>query len=219
MDSIPHTDHGQTCCGGACATPQVIVPPTLSREVAWLQGLTLAWMLIECAVALLAALRAHSVALLAFGADSFVELLSAVVVLLQFTPRRMLSKAAAERAAAALLYVLAAVVAGLAVASWHAPAETSPLGIAITALALVVMPVLAALKRREARRISNGALAADAAQSATCAYLAAVTLAGLAANALWHIAWLDSVAALAAVPILVVEARRAWRGESCGCCA
>jgi divalent metal cation (Fe/Co/Zn/Cd) transporter len=164
-------------------------------------------------------MRAHSVALLAFGADSFVELLSALVVLLQFTPRRVLSKSSAERAAAALLYALAAVVTGLAVASWHAPAETSPLGIAITALALVAMPALAALKRREARRIRNGALAADAAQSATCAYLAAVTLAGLAANALWHIAWLDSVAALAAVPILLVEARRTARGQACGCCA
>ncbi len=176
-------------------------------------------MLVECAVALFAALRSHSVALLAFGADSFVELLSAVVVLLQFTPRLTLSKARAERAAAVLLYALAAVVVVIAVASWHRSAESSALGIAITALALIAMPVLAALKRREARRISNGALAADAAQSATCAYLAAVTLAGLAANTLFHIAWIDSVAALAAVPILLVEARRAWRGEACGCCA
>jgi len=62
------------------------------------------------------------------------------------------------------------------------------------------------------------ALAADATQSATCAYLAAVTLAGLLIFAVWHIAWVDTVAALAAIPILVVEGRRAWRGEGCGCC-
>jgi hypothetical protein len=62
------------------------------------------------------------------------------------------------------------------------------------------------------------ALAADAVQSATCAYLAALTLAGLAINAIWHIHWVDSAAALLALPILVIEGRRALRGESCGCC-
>jgi divalent metal cation (Fe/Co/Zn/Cd) transporter len=80
-----------------------------------------------------------------------------------------------------------------------------------------VMPVLAWLKRRQARVLDNRALAADATQSATCAYLAAVTLAGLAAYALFHVAWIDTVTALAAVPILVVEGRRTWRGEGCGC--
>jgi divalent metal cation (Fe/Co/Zn/Cd) transporter len=95
--------------------------------------------------------------------------------------------------------------------------EASCVGIGITALALVVMPVLAWMKRREARRMNNRALAADAAQSATCAYLAGVTLAGLAIFAVWHIRWIDTFAALIAVPILVIEGRRAWRGEGCGC--
>jgi divalent metal cation (Fe/Co/Zn/Cd) transporter len=96
--------------------------------------------------------------------------------------------------------------------------ETSRLGIAITVLALIAMPALAWLKRREARRINNRALAADATQSATCAYLAGVTLAGLLIFAIWQIRWVDTVAALAAIPILLVEGRRAWRGEGCGCC-
>lgn len=213
MSSNFHTEHETGCCGGACASS-----PVLPRAVAWLQGITLAWMLLECAGALYAAARAHSVALLAFGADSLIELLSAMVVLLQFTPRFGLSKARAERAAAVLLYALATAVAGIAALSIHRRAETSGLGMVITAVALVAMPVLAALKRRQARAMNNRALAADAAQSATCAYLAAVTLAGLAANALWHISWVDSAAALAAVPILLVEGRRAWRGEGCGCC-
>lgn len=213
MSDSFHTEHETDCCGGACASP-----PVLPRAVAWLQGITLAWMLLECAGALYAAARAQSVALLAFGADSFIELLSATVVLLQFAPRFRLSKASAERVAAVLLYALAATVAGIAALSFHHRAETSGLGMVVTALALVAMPVLAALKRRQARAMNNRALAADAAQSATCAYLAAVTLAGLGANALWHIAWVDAVAALAAVPILLVEGRRAWRGEGCGCC-
>lgn len=191
--------------------------PAGFRSIAWLQGITLAWMLAECAVALLAAARAHSVALLAFGGDSLIELLSAMVVLLQFLPHFPLRKPHAERAGALLLFLLAGVVALIAALAWRGRVETSRMGITITALALVVMPGLALLKRRRARALDNRALAADAAQPATCAYLAAVTLAGLAINSLWHIAWVDTIAALAAVPILIVEGRRAWRGEGCGC--
>lgn len=213
MSGPSRAEHETGCCGSACASQ-----PALPRAVAWLQGITLAWMLIECAGALYAAARAHSVALLAFGADSLIELLSAVVVLLQFAPRFGLSQTRAERAAAVLLYALATAVAGIAALSIHHRVQTSGLGMAVTALALVAMPVLAVLKRRQALAINNRALAADAAQSATCAYLAAVTLAGLAANALWQISWVDSAAALAAVPILLVEGRRAWRGEGCACC-
>ncbi len=194
-------------------------PMQLPRPVAWLLAVTLAWMLMECAVSLVAAHRAHSLALLAFGADSLIELLSAVVVLLQFLPRFPLSKARAEKLAAILLATLATSVVLIAAMARHAEAHSSMLGLLITAAALIVMPVLAALKRRQAAALNNRALAADAAQSATCAYLAAVTLAGLAINALWHVAWIDRVAALAAVPILLVESRRAWRGESCGCCS
>jgi divalent metal cation (Fe/Co/Zn/Cd) transporter len=80
------------------------------------------------------------------------------------------------------------------------------------------MPLLAKWKRREARRTNNVALAADAVQSATCAYLALITLAGLAANAAFHIPWVDSLAALVAVPILLHEGRSAWQGHACGCC-
>ena len=79
----------------------------------------------------------------------------------------------------------------------------------VTIAALAVMPILATLKRREARRTNNVALAADAVQSATCAYLALITLAGLAANAVFHIPWVDSVAALLAIPILLKEGRMA----------
>jgi divalent metal cation (Fe/Co/Zn/Cd) transporter len=185
--------------------------------VAWLQWITLAWMAVECGASLWAAAQSHSVALLAFGSDSLVEMLSATVVVLQFLPRFPLKKRYADRAAAVLLFALAAVVVCIAWLGRGRPMETSCVGIGVTAMALVVMPVLAWMKRRQARRINNRALAADAAQSATCAYLAGVTLAGLAVYALWQIRWVDTVAALMAVPILIVEGRRAWRGEGCGC--
>jgi len=190
----------------------------LPASVAWLQWITIAWMTVECGVSLAAAARAHSVALLAFGSDSLVELLSAIVVLLQFLPRFPLKKAHADKAAAALLFTLAGVVLCVAWLGRSREMETSGLGIAITVLALIAMPALAWLKRNEARRINNRALAADATQSATCAFLAAVTLAGLLIFAVWHIRLVDTIAALAAIPIVLVEGRRAWRGESCGCC-
>lgn len=168
-------------------------------------------------MSLIAAGRAHSVALLAFGSDSLIELMSASVVILQFLPRFSLKKIYAERTAGILLFLLAGAVVVIALVSYRHRMETSGLGIGITAAALVAMPALAWLKRRHARAVNDGALAADAVQSATCAYLAAVTLAGLVIFALWHVAWVDTVAALAAIPVLIIEGRHAWRGEGCGC--
>ena len=207
----PHAQTGDECCESC--TPRSALP----RTVAWLQAITIVWMVAECAASLWAASRAHSLALLAFGSDSLIELLSAVVVLLQFLPRFPLNKAHADKSAAVLLFLLAAVVVCIAWWGRGRPMETSVVGIAVTALALVVMPMLAWAKRRYAQRMNNRALAADATQSATCAYLAAMTLAGLAVYAVWGVRWVDTAAALMAVPIIVVEGRRAWRGEGCGC--
>ena len=187
-------------------------------SVLWLQTITIAWMVIECGVSLLAAATAHSPALLAFGSDSLVELLSAGVVVLQLSPRLSISKRHATKAAAILLFALAGIVAVIATLSfaWEGPKE-SPLGIGVTVIAVIIMPLLGWLKRREARRLNNSALAADAVQSATCAYLAGVTLAGLVLNAFFHMGWFVSAAALIAVPILLKEGREAWRGHSCSC--
>lgn len=191
----------------------------LSSSVLWLQGITVAWMLVEVGVSGFAAWTAHSPAILGFGVDSFVELLSATVVLLQFAPAFAISEHKAARASGALLFVLAFAVAGIAAATLvlRIRPEVSCAGIVITIAALIVMPMLAKLKRREARRSKNVALAADAAQSATCAYLALIALAGLACNALFHVSWIDPVAALASIPVLIKEGKSAWRGDACGC--
>ncbi len=158
-------------------------------------------------------------ALLAFGSDSLVELVSACVVLLQFVPGFPLSEKRAARFAAVLLFTLCGVVflSSAVALAYGSTAETSLLGITITALALLLMPIIARIKRKKALETHNGALAADAVQSATCAYLAGLTLISLATNALFHIRWFDSLGALLAIPILVVEGRRAWRGQGCGC--
>jgi len=189
------------------------------RQTLRLQAITIVWMVVEVGVAVFAAVAAHSPALFAFGSDSVIELLSAVVVLLPWMTESV-SSGAAARASGWLLILLAFVVACTAVLSLtlRLSPHRSPAGIAITSAALVVMPALAALKRREAARTGNVALSADAVQSATCAWIAFVALIGLGANALFHVAWLDSVAALAIVPLLIREGRSALRGQRCGCC-
>jgi divalent metal cation (Fe/Co/Zn/Cd) transporter len=199
---------------GACA------PKEPRARVFWLQGVTLVWMTVEFGVAAYAAAMAHSPALLAFGSDSLVELMSAAVVLLQWVPNINISERKATRTASVLLFVLALVVVAVALSSLvlRQRPESSCAGIAITIAALFAMPILAWMKRHEARRLGNTALAADATQSATCAYLALIALIGLSVNAVFHIAWFDAAAALAAVPILLKEGRSAWKGQTCECC-
>jgi divalent metal cation (Fe/Co/Zn/Cd) transporter len=196
-------------------------PKALPRtRVFWLQGVTLAWMLVESAVSAYAAITVHSPVMLAFGSDSLVELMSAAVVLMQWIPGVSISERKATRTASVLLFVLALVVAVTALTSLALRLRpgASRAGIGITFAALLAMPVLAWLKRREARRTGNTALAADAVQSATCAYLALIALVGLSVNAFFHIAWFDAVAALVSIPILIKEGRSAWQGQTCGCC-
>jgi divalent metal cation (Fe/Co/Zn/Cd) transporter len=195
-------------------------PGDTNRAIKRLQVVTICWMLVECGVALTAAWRAHSPALLAFGSDSSVELLSAIVVLLQFTSILKVNTERAARLAGILLYLLAGIVGMISVSAivLRVEPDTSKLGIGVTIVALTIMPVLSRAKRRNANLTGNRALAADAVQSATCAYLAGLTLLGLIVNATLHIRWVDPLAALVAIPIIVIEARRALRGEVCGCC-
>src|SRR5271155_4137262 len=120
-------------------------PVPRSNTVLWLQLVTLGWMLIECGISLYAAAIAHSPAMLAFGSDSLVELLSATVVLLQLGSLASISQRTAGRIAAALLFVLALIVASTALLSLHFQLrpETSRLGMIITVAALLAMPILA----------------------------------------------------------------------------
>jgi divalent metal cation (Fe/Co/Zn/Cd) transporter len=122
--------------------------------------------------------------------------------------------------AGALLFTLAAFVAASSVTSLLGYGEPKPtfLGIAILVAAGVVMPWLAKEKQRLSGATSSGALRADAAQSALCAYLSLIALAGLAINAIWRVRWADPVAALVVLPLIVWEGREAMRGRACGCC-
>ncbi len=201
----------QLPCGSAGNSGNV------SRQIVRLQVVTLIWMVIECALALFSAWRARSPVLLAFGADSLIELMSALVVLLQFVPRFALSTARATRLAGILLFVLAAVITmSSALALWQqVRPDTSWIGIGVTLAALALMPALSSAKRRAGKTARNAALTADAVQSATCGYLAGITLAGLVLNALLHIRWIDPAAALVAVPVICLEGKKAFEGKEC----
>ena len=179
------------------------------------------WMTIEAAASLWAAVRARSPALLAFGGDSAIELLSAAVVLWRF--QRPEADEQAERRAARiagilLLLLTAYVVAvsALTLLGYSEP-KASRMGIAILALAAIVMPWLAREKRRLSSATGSTALRAYAAESMLCAYLSIIALVGLATNAFFEFGWADPVAALAITPFIVWEAWKALRGKPCSC--
>lgn len=140
------------------------------------------WMCAESAIAIFAALRAHSVALLGFGADSGIELASAFVVFLRFKKHTYIKEAVAARITGVLLFALAAFIVVSSIAALMNPRfrpEPTYLGIALLIAAAIGMPWLALQKRLLATRVESGSLKADATQSSLCAYLAWIALAGL----------------------------------------
>jgi len=88
------------------------------------------------------------------------------------------------------------------------------IGIVVTTLSLVVMPLLARAKLRVAAALSSRALRADAHETIVCAWLSFTTLLGLALNAVLGWWWADPVAALAMLPLIVREGVEAWKGEA-----
>ena len=193
----------------------------LARRARLLSWLSLGWMTVEGAVAILAGIAAGSVALIGFGLDSAVEGFASVVIIWRFTGRRVHSHAAEARAqklVAVQFFVLApyvAVESVRALATGHRP-EESAVGIALAVGSLIVMPVLGIAKQRIADRLGSAATKGEGRQNLLCAYLAAALLAGLLGNALAGAWWLDPMVGLLIAAVAVKEGREAWRGE--GCC-
>ena len=194
-------------------------PLETARRIVRIQVLTLVWMTVEAVVSLGTAWVARSPALLGFGGDSAIELLSAAVVLWRFySPSRGdHAEHRAARIAGGLLFVLAAFVALASVLTLlgHVEARPSPIGIVVLILAAVVMPWLAKQKRRLSAATGSAALRADAAESAVCGYLALIALAGLAVNAIWGLRWADPVAALVLLLLILHEGWEAMKGKPC----
>ncbi|MHB1467956.1 MAG: cation transporter [Solirubrobacteraceae bacterium] len=191
-----------------------------ARLLAWTGN---AWHLAELSVALAAGIAASSVALVGFGADSAIEILSGSVVLWLFSGSRT-GSARQERRASQLIAASYALLAGYIVAaslddliSGQRP-HSSWLGVALGAIAVVGMPLLARAKRDVGARLSSAAAISESSQNMICAYLAVALLAGLLANALAGWWWADPAAALTIALLGARESRAAWRGRACGCC-
>src|SRR5713101_1071905 len=191
--------------------------PDASRRVLQLQAITLLWMSVEAIVSLGSAWTSHSPALLAFGGDSLIELLSAAVVFWRF--RFTLGEARAARIAGVLLFALAGLVVLTSVLNFLGvrEAQRSLVGIGILLAAAVVMPSLASRKRHLAVITSSAALKADATESALCGYMAWIALAGLMINAIWGKSWADPVAAVTLTPLVLREGWIAVHSSKLAC--
>jgi divalent metal cation (Fe/Co/Zn/Cd) transporter len=188
----------------------------LHRRVRFIVAFTITYNVLEAVIAIWAGVLASSAALIGFGLDSVVEVLSAVAVAWQFTrkdPERW--EKATVRAIGLAFFALAGYVtidAILSLVSRDAP-EHSPLGLGITALSLLVMPALAWYETRTGRELGSKSVLADAKQLLLCVYLSGAVFIGLILNSLLGWWWADSVAALVVAALAVREGIEAWRGD------
>ncbi|SEC92485.1 Cation efflux family protein [Nocardioides exalbidus] len=191
----------------------------LGRRAQLLAGASVAYNVVEAAIAVTAGLAAGSVALVGFGLDSVVEVSSGLVILWQF--RHHLPETR-ERQALRLMalsfFALAAYVSFESVRALlgdHDP-DSSRVGIGLAIASLVVMPFLSWAQRRTGRALGSNAVVADSTQTLLCTYLSAVLLVGLVLNATLGWSWADPIAGLVIAAVAVREGLAAWRGE--GCC-
>jgi cation diffusion facilitator family transporter len=187
-----------------------------------LEYFTLGCNLTEAAVAIGAGLFAGSIALIGFGIDSLIESLSGGILLwrLQSSKSDENRERLAHRLVGISFFLLALYVgleAGKSLMRGEEP-ETSVIGIGLSIVSLIVMPLLARAKRRVAAKLNSRALHADSRQTDICAYLSAILLGGLLLNALFGWWWADPIAALCMLPLIFREGMEAVRDRSsCHC--
>jgi divalent metal cation (Fe/Co/Zn/Cd) transporter len=193
----------------------------VARRGKVLSRITLAYNAAEGVAAVVSGILAGSIALVGFGIDSVIEVVSSVASLwrLDRDPDPV-HRAHAERLTIKIIgccfLALAAYVsidAGHALLTRERPDRSIP-GVIITILSVIVMPALARAKKTVAVALGSRALVADAAQTSLCAYLSLIVLIGLLLNAFLGWWWADPVAALAMVPIIAKEGVEGLRGEA-----
>lgn len=190
----------------------------LERRVRWVVAATISWNVVEAVVAITAGRVASSAALVGFGLDSLVEVLSAAAVAWQFAaPDPHRRERAAMRVIAVSFLGLAVFVSVDAVRSLLGAAEPehSVVGIWLAAVSLAVMPFLSWFERRTGRELGSASAVADSKQTLLCTYLSAVLLVGLVLNATLGWSWADPLAALVIAAVAVKEGVEAWRGDAC----
>jgi divalent metal cation (Fe/Co/Zn/Cd) transporter len=222
---------GERCCDSERETLVVDTLASARRELIqrafWLEWITVAWMIIEAAVAIATGLMAGSISLLAFGLDSVIELASAVVLIWRLNVELRMGQLfpedverRASKIAGCLLFALAAFV--VATAAWslwtRRGQEFSGLGLVVTVAAIPIMYFLSKRKLAIADQLNSRAMRADAIESITCGYLAVVVVVGLTVEYFSEFWWVDSVTSLAIVYYLIKEGKEAWQNEECDEC-
>lgn len=190
----------------------------LRRRIRWIVAATISYNAIEAVVAITAGSVASSAALVGFGLDSIVEVLSASAIAWQFTARdpetrekTALQVIAVSFFALAIYVTIDAVLSLTGVRS----VEHSTVGIILTALSLIIMPALSLVERRTGHELGSVSAIADSKQTLICAYLSGAVLIGLLLNTLLGWTWADPVAALVVAFFAVKEGIEAWRGDAC----
>lgn len=191
-----------------------------ARRARLLSWISLAWMGVEGAVAVVAGILAGSIALVAFGLDSAIEGIASLVIVWRFTGARLHSEHAERRAQKLVAIQFFVLVPYVTAEALHKlltaeQADTSWLGIALVTTSLIGMPVLGVAKRRLAGTLGSTATRGEGTQNLLCAYLAGAVLIGLLGNALLGLWWLDPVAALVVAGVALREGLQTWRGEGC----
>jgi len=204
--------------------------PAIEVERLTRRGLRLAWFtvgynVVEGVLAVAAGVSAGLVSLIGFGIDSGIESLSGVLVALRLSARLRSGEIDAVREearerltlrlVAVTFFLLAAYVTVDGIRSLVAAErpDTSALGLAVLAASLVVMPLLAAAKRRVGLRLGDDLILADAAETRICVLLSLSTFVGLVLFAVTGAAWLDPVAGFVIAAFAVHEGIEAWHGE------
>ncbi|MGP4978272.1 cation transporter [Brachybacterium tyrofermentans] len=190
----------------------------LQRRIRWIVAATITYNVLEAVIALAAGRAASSSALIGFGLDSVVEVLSAAAVAWQFAgPDPHRREKVALKVIAISFFGLAAFVTVDALRSLLGAADPdhSPVGITLAAVSVVIMPVLSWVERRTGRELGSASAVADSKQTLICSYLSAAVLLGLVANSLLGWAWADAVAALVIAVFALREGLEAWRGDAC----
>jgi divalent metal cation (Fe/Co/Zn/Cd) transporter len=203
-----------------------------SRDEAWvrtarraraLSWASLAWMTVEGVVGLIAGLDANALSVIVWAASSFVEGLASIIVIWRFTGSRTLSEhseRAAQRLVAGSFLLLVPFFVYEAIRRLIVGSDTtsSTLGIAVTASAIVLMPLLGYAKLKLAQRLDSRATAGEGMQNLMCAAQAAAALVALV-GASAGLSAIDPIAALVVAAIAATESVELWRGEQDDCCA
>lgn len=213
---------------GSIAVPLSVDRAAVVERARLLNRVTIGYNVVESVIALSAGMIAGSVSLIGFGLDSAIEVSASAVLAWRLAAERRQGCAqeadrTATRAIAVCFAVLALYVGFDSVrrlVAGEAP-DTTVIGIVLTSLSLLIMPLLARAKHKIGPALGSQAQVAEANQTQLCAYMSAVVLAGLLAHFWLGWWWADSVAAIGIAVLAGFEAIRTWRADSLQdtCCA